>query len=209
VEDQQARSGRPWGDRTWLLGLLIVPILAGFLLLDGGVGMMLGAATVGALLIVAARAKHDEPIEVAEPGEGVPEGLLLLALTPIEDPRTASIVAAMADPSREEAGGREMLVVSPARSRRLDRWTDDLDRARFESQRSLAVSLASLAAAGVAATGRVGDGDPLQAAEDILRSFAATEVLVVAGDGESDRQIVELERRLDRPLRRVISAGPG
>jgi len=194
------------GGRTWLLGLLVVPIFLGFVFVGGQLGLALGTATAAALVVAAARAKPDEPIEVAERGPGIPGGLLVLTLAPIEDPRTASVVAAMADPSRPEAGA--MLLIAPAQTSMLDRWADDLDEARFESQRALTVSLASLAAAGIEAEGRVGDGDPLRAAEDALRTYAATEVVVVAPEGEAKRQLSELERRLQRPLRRVVPS-PG
>jgi hypothetical protein len=158
----------------------MVPSLVGFVLLDAGVGMFLGLVTAAALIIVAVRTKHDVPIEVAAPGPGVPAGVLVIVTAAIEDPRTASIVAAIADPSRPEAGEEGVLVLAPARSTRLDRWADDLERARFESQRMLTVSLATLAAAGIEAEGRVGDGDLVLAAEDTLRSYAASEVVIVA-----------------------------
>lgn len=163
--------------------------------------MVMGACTAAAILFVAARSTPEHPIEVADPGPGVPGGILVLALAPIDDPGTAGAVGAMGDPSRAEAGG--MLVIAPARSRMVDRWADDLDKARFESQRLLTVALATLATAGVEAEGRVGDGDPLRAAEDALRTYAATEVVVVAHEGEERRQLGELERRLELPLRRV------
>jgi len=193
------------GGRTWLLGLLVVPIFLGFILVGGQLGLALGTATAAALVIAAARAKPDEPIEIAEPGPGVPGGILVLALEPIDDPRTAGLVAAMADPSRPQAGGP--LLIAPARTSLLDRWADDLDAARFESQRLLTVSLASLAAAGVEAEGRVGDGDPLRAAEDALRTYAASEVVVVAAESDERRKLAELERRLELPLRRVVPEG--
>ena len=192
------------GGRTWLAGLLIVPSLAGFLFLDAGVGMIMGVATAASIIVIAARSKVDEPVDVANPGPGVPGGFLILAVDPVDDVRTAGIIAAIADPLRGRT--EAVLVVAPAQSGILARWTDDLEGARFESQRHLAVSIATLAAAGVEAEGRVGDGDPLRAAEDALRSFAATEVIVVAATGSSEREIGELERRLDRPLRRVIPA---
>ncbi len=170
--------------------------------------MLTGVLTAAVILVVAARAEVGATIEVAEPGAGVPGGLLILAIDPIEDPRTAGIVAAIADPSRPESEAGGILVVAPAKSSLLQRWTDDLEHPRFESQRVLTVSLASLAAAEVRAEGRVGDGDPLQAAEDALRTFAATEVVVVAAEGGPEGAIAELERRLDRPLRRVAPAPP-
>lgn len=190
------------GGRTWLAGLLILPSLAGFLFLDAGVGMILGVATAATILLVAARSKVDEPVDVADPGPGVPGGLFVLAVDPIDDVRTAAIIAASAKASRSEAQA-DVLVVSPARSGILARWTDDVEGARAESERRLSVSLAALAAAGVGSEGRVGDGDPLRAAEDALRSFAAAGVVVVASPGPYEREIGELERRLDRSFRRI------
>lgn len=182
---------------------MVLPCVAAFLFVGGQAGLALGCATAAALVVIAARSTHDMAIEVAEPGPEVSSGLLVLAISPLDHPRTAGIIASIADPSRM-APGDGVLVLAPAKNSRLARWADDLEDARFESQRVLAVSLASLATAGVEAEGRVGDGDPLQAAEDVLRSYAATEVVVVAAAGEAEGQMEELERRLEIPLRRVV-----
>ena len=197
------------GGRSWLLGLVILPPAAAFVFVGAQLGMALGCATAALLVIVAARSHPDEPIEVAEPAPGVQGGLLVLAVDPIEDPRTAAIIAEISDPSRPEAKAGGMLMIAPARSTTLARWADDIESPRFEAQRSLTVSLASLAAAGVEADGRVGDGDPLRAAEDALRSYAATEVILVAGADREPRKLTELERRLKVPLRRIEPAQRG
>lgn len=197
-------STNPWGSHSWLPALMVLPMFAGFVFFGTGIGGALGGVTLVTLIVVAVRSETAGTIEIAEPGDGVAGGVLVLAIAAIEDPRTAGIVASIADPSRPEAGREALLVIAPARGRLLDRWTDDLESARFESQRVLAVSLATLAAAGIEAEGRVGDADPLRAAEDVLRSYAATEVVVVAAEGQSVRQLKELERRLERPLRRVV-----
>ena len=184
---------------------MVLPMFAGFVLFGTGVGGALGGVTLVALVVVAVRSETGGAIEVAQPGIDVPGGVLVLAVAAIEDPHTAGIVASIADASGPEAGRGALLVIAPARGSLLDRWTDDLERARFESQRVLAVSLATLAAAGIEAEGRVGDGDPLRATEDVLRSYAATEVVVVAVAGQASRQLKELERRLELPLRKVLS----
>ncbi len=191
------------GGRTWLLGLLIVPSLLGFIFLDAGVGLLLGLATSATLLIIAARARPDGPIEIADPGAGVRGGLLVIVLAPIEEPRAAAIIAEIGHPARDVGGDQGLLLLAPERIRALDRWAGDLEKARFESQRVLAVSIATLAAAGIEADGAVGDGDPVQAAEDALRTYAATEVVVVAEPGEYEKAIATLGRRLPIPLRRV------
>jgi hypothetical protein len=189
----------------WLPALLVVPVFVGIGLAGAQVGSAIGALIVALVLVLVVRGARNEPIEVAAPGPDVPEGILVVALVAIEDPRTAGIVAAIGDPSRPEAGEEGMLVLAPARTSRLERWGDDIERARFESQRVLTVSLATMAAAGLRAEGRVGDGDMVVATEDALRVYAATEVVVVARDGELKKEIDRLERRLPVPVRRVTA----
>ena len=186
--------------------LAIVPMFVGFVFFGVQAGVLIAGVTLAAIIAVAVVDRDDGTLEVVAPGPGVPGGVLVLLLAPIEDPRTAGVVAAIGDPTRPEVGDRGLLVLAPARSRLLDRWTDDLEPARFESQRILTVSLATMAAAGIAAEGRVGDGDVVQATEDVLRTFAATEVVVVARGGEYERQISELDDRLEVTLRPVVVA---
>jgi hypothetical protein len=189
----------------WLPALLVVPVFIGIAWGGAQVGSAIGAVIVAVILIVTVRSARNEPISVAEPGPDVPGGILVIALVAIEDPRTAGIVAAIGEPSRPEAGEEGLLVLAPARTSRLDRWADDIEGARFESQRVLTVSLATMAAAGLPAEGRVGDGDMVLATEDALRVYAATEVVVVSREGELEKEIDRLERRLPLPVRRVTA----
>jgi GABA permease len=76
------------------------------------------------------------------------------------------------------AAGRpaEVLVVAPVAGSRLSRWTgDEADYAGAQTR--LDVTLAALNGFGVEARGRIGARDPLQAADDGLREFAANEVV--------------------------------
>ena len=58
-------------------------------------------------------------------------------------------------------------------------------------------TLAALAKAGVSAEARVGDEDVVQAVEDQLRSYPATEVVLVSADaGEAGEAAAELRSRL-------------
>jgi membrane protein implicated in regulation of membrane protease activity len=72
----------------------------------------------------------------------------------------------------------EVLVVTPALNTRLKTFTSDEDRAREQAQERLDASLARLREAGIEANGEVGDGDPLQAMEDALRTFGADEIII-------------------------------
>lgn len=191
------------GGRTWIVGLLILPPLLGFILFDAGVGLLMGLATAGAVVAIAVRARPDVKIEVAKPGPGVSGGVLVVLLEAIEEPRAAGVLAAIGDPSREESGEEGLLLLAPVKIGHLSLWVGDIQRSRFEAQRALAVSIATLAAAGIEARGLVGDGDVVQAVEDTLRTYAATEVAVLAADGGNEEAIATLERRLPVPLRRV------
>jgi hypothetical protein len=79
---------------------------------------------------------------------------------------------------RAEGFREEVLVVCPALNAPLRHWVSDEDGARVAAQKRLETSLARLAEAGVEARGEVGDGDPLQAIEDALRTFGADEVII-------------------------------
>ena len=87
-------------------------------------------------------------------------------------------------PLREEIGKRaegyreQVLVVCPALNSPLRHWTSDEDEARAAAQERLDLSLARLAEAGIDARGEIGDGDPLQAIEDALRTFGADEIII-------------------------------
>src|SRR5581483_8909230 len=80
---------------------------------------------------------------------------------------------------RHSEGVRErVLVVAPALNSPLRHLASDEDGARAAAQKRLEASLARLRAAGIEATGEVGDADPLQAIEDALRTFGAEELIV-------------------------------
>jgi nucleotide-binding universal stress UspA family protein len=103
----------------------------------------------------------------------------------------------------------EVLVVTPALNSPLRHWVSDDDDARAAAQERLEKSLAQLAEAGVEARGEVGDGDPLQAIEDALRTFGADEIIISTHpEGRSnwlERGVVENAReRFAVPITHVV-----
>ena len=195
--------------RPWMLPLIVaalaVPIIAGFA--GGGppVGLALGAIAVAALLVVAARATYDEPIEAASAPDSRYR-VLVVAEDPVDSPAVVGRIAAIADEGRavlDRDQPPQVLVLAPARTSVLDRWASDLGEAREAAARALAVSLAAFAAAGLDATGRVGDPDPVQAISDELLTFPAREVVLVSGPGLGGAEAEEVGRRLDRPVRLI------
>jgi hypothetical protein len=75
-------------------------------------------------------------------------------------------------------GNTRVLVVTPALNTPLRHLASDEDSARAQAQERLDRSLAELDRNGVQASGEVGDGDPLQAMEDALRTFGADEIVI-------------------------------
>ena len=72
----------------------------------------------------------------------------------------------------------EVLVVAPALNSRLRHYMSDSDQAERAAEHRLAGYLARLRAAGVRATGHVGDADPLRAMEDAMVTFPADEIVI-------------------------------
>jgi hypothetical protein len=88
--------------------------------------------------------------------------------------------AELLDRIRESTSGRNanVLVVSPALNTPLRHLASDEGPAREQAQQRLERSLARLKEEGIDARGEVGDGDPLQAIEDALRTFGADEIVI-------------------------------
>ncbi|MQA74942.1 MAG: hypothetical protein GEU88_11475 [Solirubrobacterales bacterium] len=194
---------------AWLLPFavlaLVLPVIVAFALVGPHLGLAVGALTVAAVLVLAARARYDEPIEVARTPDRRYR-LLVVAAEPLDDPALIERIAGIAAEGRGVAGDQgepELRVLAPARMSRLDRWASDLRGAQRTGQRMLAISLGTLAAAGFDASGRLGDPDPVLAIEDELHSFPAREVVVVDGPGLGPAEIEEVRRRLDRPVREL------
>jgi hypothetical protein len=112
---------------------------------------------------------------------------------------------------RRKAEGVEahVLVVCPALNSQVRTWASDEDGARAAAQDRLDISLARLERDGVQAEGAVGDGDPLQAIEDALRTFGADEIVISTHpEGRSnwlERDVVGAARdRFGVPITHVV-----
>jgi hypothetical protein len=81
-------------------------------------------------------------------------------------------------------------------------------KARRAARAAVAASLGAFAVAGLDAAGKVGDASPVQAVEDELHTFPAREVIVVDGPGLGASEVLELRRRLDRPVRELDPLHP-
>ena len=105
--------------------------------------------------------------------------------------------------------GSEVLVVAPALNSRLRHIFADTDGAYAEAEERLAESVAALRAVGIGAAGAVGDSDPVQAIEDALVEFPATEIVVSTHPPERsnwlEKRVVErATERFDLPITHVV-----
>jgi GABA permease len=106
-----------------------------------------------------------------------------------------------------------VLVVCPALNSPLRHWASDEDDARAQAQQRLDSSLEAMQGAGIQASGEIGDGDPIQAIEDALRTFRPDELVVSTHPpGKShwlERGVVEKAReRFALPVTHVVVDRP-
>lgn len=193
----------------WKLPLVVVaiaaPIAVAFYAGGPGVGVAAGALVAVAIVVVAARERPRGAIGEALAAVDA-RRLLIVVSKPVEDPGAIHEIAELAGVGTPSPAA-EVLVLSPARIGFLDRWASDVEGARREAQQRLVITVASLAKAGIVAEARVGDEDLVQAVEDLLQSFAASDVILVTGSAAEDpageAAAAELERRLRARFRRL------
>ena len=109
------------------------------------------------------------------------------------------------------AAGRdvEILVVAPALNSPLRHWMSDEDGARAAAEERVQASVRHLIQTGLSVRGEIGDGDPLQAIEDALRTFGADEIVIsthpVGRSHWLEQGLVEESRkRFARPITHVV-----
>ena len=194
----------PWKLPALVAGIA-VPTVAAFYLGGPGVGVAVGALAAVAIVVVAVRARPRGAIGES-PSAASRRRLLVVVTLPLEDRAAIAAIAADAGAGEGEPAA-EVLVLAPVRIGFLDRWASDVEGARRQAQRNLVISVASLATAGVAAEARVGDEDLVQAVEDTVGEYAATEVVLVTARDREDpgaaHAAAELEERLRARFRRL------
>jgi hypothetical protein len=188
---------------------IVVPVALVILVAGPDAGLAVGALVGVVLVYVAVRMRPRGGIGES-PDPLLRRRLLVVVSHAVEDPATTAAIAGEAgvDGSRDLA---EVMILAPARIGFLDRWASDLEPARREAQKALVISVASLAKVGVVAEARVGDEDIVQAVEDQVGSFRATEVVLVTGTDEDDPAAAdaaaELSTRLRTGFLRLVAAG--
>jgi len=173
---------KSWHPPAILLAV-IVPAAVGFVVGGPGLGLSIAGLSLVALAVVAMLVIPRDPIG-RRPDPALARRLLVATTFAIED---ADSIQRVADEVRLgfDENDAEIRLLTPASNTFLSRWATDLERARDRAQRDLVVSVASLNLAGVDTTARVGDEDLVQAVEDQLATFDATEVFLLTR-GEPD-----------------------
>lgn len=143
------------------------------------------ALVLAALVARAVGQRHRHPSVDAAPKTSAaptPDGVHRVLVIADESVTTAEF----RDTLIAHAAGRpiEAFVVAPALSSKLARWTGD-ESAYRDAQEHLDATVTSLSGAGIAARGEIGPHDPLQAADDGLREFAANEVVFATHPDDS------------------------
>jgi hypothetical protein len=183
----------PW-KLPFAVAAIVVPIAAGFLVAGPALGVAVGALAVVALLTIAVRERPRGPIGL-EP-EDDRRRVLIATTRAVEDAEDVRRIAAAAGLDGAN-GDDEVRLLVPARIGFLDRWASDVEGARHQAQQHLVATVAALAKAGIAAEARVGDEDIVQAIEDQLQSYAATEVVLASGaKDDAETAAEELRGRL-------------
>ena len=190
---------------VWLTILYSALIVAGsFIDVWVGLGVFV-VETVAIVWWISARGRRERPIQQTPPPH--PEGERRILVVANETVGGAALLAEIR--RRSEGVNEHVLVVVPALNSPLKHWTSDEDGAREDAQKRLEASLAAMRAAGIDASGEVGDSDPLQAVEDALRTFAPDELVISTHPPERshwlERGVVEGAReRFALPVTHVV-----
>lgn len=192
----------PW-KLPFIVAAIAVPIAVAFLSGGPAVGLAVGALVAVSIVVFAVRQRPDDAIEPVEAPDV--RRILVVVGDPLEDPRAIEEVAAAARKTKDA----EVMVLAPTHIGFLDRWASDVEAARRDAQQRLVISVAALAAAGIDAEARVGDEDVVQAVEDQLGSFSASEVILVSAGEEKNEAAAaaadELRTRLKVGFRWLVT----
>ena len=193
--------------RFLLLAIGYFGLIAVAYVINKWFGLVVFLLATGAIVAwwLMSRGSEDEQVKQAAPPRPPGEKrLLVVANETVVGPELLSELRQHA-----RGGKTEVLVVVPALNTKLKHWVSDEDGARAAAAERLEASLEAMRASGLKAEGEVGDGDPLQAIEDALRTFAPDEIVISTHPaGRShwlERGVVEGAReRYDIPVVHVV-----
>ena len=186
------------------IGAFALIVVASWISTVLGVIVWLGLSAAAVAVYLRQRGPAPEPEHVEQLGDTGERRVLVVANETVGGQELLSAISTLALSQRTQ-----FLVVCPALNTRLKTFTSDEDPAREAAQQRLDETLARLASVGIEARGEVGDGDPLVAVDDAVRTFGPNEIVVSTHPpGKSnwlERGVVESVRaHYDVPVTHVV-----
>ncbi|MBS1895632.1 MAG: hypothetical protein JST59_30400 [Actinobacteria bacterium] len=185
-----------WGPPA-IVVFVSISIVGAFYIGGPGLGMAIGALAAAAIIVLAVRAAPRGPIVPAALTD-LRRHLLIVSRDAIEDPQALAQIAELSRGIGPDPTAGDVRVLISVRERSIDRWCSDRV-AHSIAQRNAVISLAGLVKVDIEASATVGDGDVVQAVEDELRTYPATDVLMLTCPEDRDaaeRSAAELRARL-------------
>lgn len=186
------------------IGAFALIVVASWISTLLGVIVWLGLSAAAVAMYLRQRGPAPDREHVEQLGHSGERRVLVVANETVGGPELLSAISTLALSQRTR-----FLVVSPALNTRLKTFTSDSDPAREAAQQRLDDTLARLASVGIEAHGEVGDGDPLVAVDDAVRTFGPNEIVISTHPpGRSnwlERGVVETVRtHYDVPVTHVV-----
>jgi GABA permease len=186
------------------IGAFALIVVASWISALLGFIVFLGLSAAAVAVYLRQRGPEPGPEHVQQRGQAGERRVLVIANETVGGQELLSAISTLALSQQTE-----FLVVCPALNSRLKTFTSDSDPAREAAQQRLDETLARLASVGIEARGEVGDGDPLVAVDDAVRTFGPNEiVLSTHPPGKSnwlERGVVESVRsHYDVPVTHVV-----
>jgi len=186
------------------IGAFALIVVASWISAFLGFVVFLGLSAAAVMVYLRQRGPAPEREHVAQLGSAGQRRVLVVANETVGGQELLSAISTLALSEQTE-----FLVVCPALNSRLKTFTSDSDPAREAAQQRLDETLARLASVGIGARGEVGDGDPLVAVDDAVRTFGPNEIVISTHPpGRSnwlERGVVESVRaHYDVPVTHVV-----
>jgi len=193
-----------------IVGVAMIPVILLAVVIDPLAGAILFGIEIGAgigFLYQRYRAVEPRAAEVAAvPDDGVHRVLVVANETVGGRALLEALQARLEGESRSEL----LVVCPPLAGSAAEHWSSDIDSAIPEAKERLEASLATMRAAGIDVSGRLGDHhDPNQAIEDALKVFPADEVVISTHPPKRSRWlesgVIEKARaELPQPVTHVV-----
>ena len=192
---------------TLIVAVLLAPVIVVAIVFSSAAALGVAgglALGLGVNLFMRRRNEPAPKMRMARAGDASTKRILVVANETLTGQALRNEIA-------HRVGGEaaEVRVVCPALNTKLKHWVSDEDEARRHAQERLDSVIRQLDREGVHVTGDIGDGDPIQAIEDALRTFPADELIVSTHPpGRSnwlERNVVQRAReRLPIPVTHVV-----